>query len=116
MNKIFSRWIHTTYHFFTSFLVTPILFPVTPAKAGAQGNQHSIEASGRCRLQDLGCSPGSPLSRGRQVGGILLTQKVTSSMFWIIALLAFSFASADTRCFLAIAKEKLIRLIQETKC
>ena len=107
MNKIFSLWIHTTYHFFTSFLVTP-------AKAGDQVNRHSIEASGRCRLQDLGCSPGSPLPRGRQVGGILPTQKVTSSMFWIIALLAVSFASADTRCFLAIENNKILQ--QEGDC
>ena len=78
---------HTIRHFFTSFLVTP-------AEAGAQGNQHSIEASWPSRLQDLECGPGSPLprgrqekgrgrqekGRGRQVGGNLLTQKVTGTM------------------------------------
>ena len=61
---------HTVCHFFSLSLVTP-------AEAGAQGYQHSVRASWLCHLRDLVCSPGSPLSRGRQIWGILLAFLLT---------------------------------------
>jgi 4-amino-4-deoxy-L-arabinose transferase-like glycosyltransferase len=97
---------------------------VSPVEAGAQGCHYRAGTSWS-RLGDLICSPGSMLSRGRQMEGVSLTKTMASNVspkqhprlfLWLwagLTLLFFSLSQAKANYYMMLGMPPLALLMVE---